>query len=343
LNDETVGWLATFARAGGDAAHFFREGEMSLPEFVTKMNAFDPAERVNASYLVQARTRPAELLEHMETVRTELRQAYEALHPSDKQLVDWRKEPGLLEKQRHDAVSWIRDIGSGTRGGKYEGYVPDRVLVENQVAVKSLKEGLRASGATHVIAQERGGALLGEIVAHGDADIEKAIVRVDKQGPNQEGKLEQIKLAIQKLYDEGHRNIGFIDAYIGGATAEGLANQVFGPLVQTHDDLVIHPLWLRETLARVVRGEGKVVISPGEYGLPIGSQGANRVVGNAVPVNVIFGDDIDLIVNRARAAREPIRIFDQDGRIARVIVPKQGDTTRSLAIRLLNGDPLIGY
>jgi hypothetical protein len=54
-------------------------------------------------------------------------------------------------------------------------------------------------------------------------------------------------------------------------------------------------------------------------------------------MRLVLGDDMEIVYTPD--SREPITIFDRDGRILRAEYPRPGETTRDVLIRLLRPAP----
>jgi hypothetical protein len=137
----------------------------------------------------------------------------------------------------------------------------------------------------------------------------------------------------EALIQAGNKRITVVDYYMGGKTADSLREQVFKPLLAKYPDVKFDVRWIRETV-----GLENSVSAGGREGirgtLKPTQQHADRLNISAENVRMALGDDMSVILNPNTSS--PLRIFDKDGNVIRVIEPENGETARELLIRLLN-------
>ncbi|MFT3773952.1 MAG: hypothetical protein QM820_51950 [Minicystis sp.] len=171
------------------------------------------------------------------------RAAEEALAAKDPPPVDLRlvaetlrtgileTEPAKMRARRLEIIAELRNVHGG-KAPKYEGYVLDEILRENQLALAKSRATLLASNPDVIVGMERGGAFLTEALAKGDpvlgAKVRKMLVDLAQTAKDQKaGKFDAQKMQakFQKLIDGGAKKIAIFDAYMGGRTGRAMVDQ----------------------------------------------------------------------------------------------------------------------
>jgi hypothetical protein len=242
---------------------------------------------------------------------------------------------GSTREQRQDVIGALRTPHNAERG-ELEGFVLDTVLAENQRAFAELITTLRTENPDIIVGMERGGAFLADVVGSGDADLGPRVrhmpVHLDAEGKKFDGPAMQAEF--QRLIDsEGASRIAIVDSYMGGTTASALRDQVLLPLARTNPGVRVDVHWMRETLGFEAGGTMGALRGVPRRGTPGGVQ----IEVDQRQMRLVLGDDMEIVYTPD--SREPITIFDRDGRILRAEYPRPGETTRDVLIRLLRPAP----
>jgi hypothetical protein len=189
---------------------------------------------------------------------------------------------------------------------------------------------------------ERGGAFLGDVLAHGDQGISSILTRVPKT-PDSSGKLrfdpESLKGLIREQVADGKTSFALVDAYMGGRFAAQLRDNVLVPLVREHGlgQLKFQQVWLRETfgfeLGSSGVGEG-IVLRSLQGTIKPNSPYAQDIQNIYLPTRVVLGDDMDMIFDPN--SQKPLQIFNSQGDVVRTVNPNSGENSRDVLIRLIN-------
>lgn len=237
---------------------------------------------------------------------------------------------GTSREQRQDVIGSLR-TPHGAERGELEGFVLDTVLAENQRAFVELIAQLKSENPGVIIGMERGGAFLVDVIAAGDGELATRVrhmpVHLDAQGRKFDGPAMQAQF--QALIDGGAGRIAIVDAYMGGTTASALRDQVLLPLARANPGVDIDVHWMRETLGFEAGGTmGPLRGSPRAR-----SPGGSQIHPDQRQMRLVLGDDMEIVYTPD--SREPITLFDRDGRIVRAEYPLPGENTRDVLIRML--------
>lgn len=242
---------------------------------------------------------------------------------------------GSSRAERQDVIGTLRTPHNAERG-ELEGFVLDTVLAENQRAFAELVATLHTENPDVIVGMERGGAFLADVVGSGDAELGPRVrhmpVHLDAEGKKFDGPAMQAEF--QALIDqEGASRIAIVDSYMGGTTAGALRDQVLLPLARANPGVRVDVHWMRETLGFEAGGTMGAL-----RGVPRrGSPGGAQIEVDQRQMRLVLGDDMEIVYTPD--SREPITIFDRDGRIVRAEYPRPGETTRDVLIRLLRPTP----
>jgi hypothetical protein len=241
-------------------------------------------------------------------------------------------DPKLARAKRWEVIKELRNVHGAERPPKYEGYVFDKIVAENQAALASSRAALHKMNPDVIVGMERGGSFLTEALTHGDpvlaAKVRKMQVHKAPAGqPSKKGKYDGPKMQaeFQKLIDAGAKQIVVYDAYMGGTTKRSLIKQIFEPLSAKHPDVTFHMYWLREAFGL----EGAEIV-----GL---EQHSKSIMSTYEKVTLVLGDDMDVVLSPDGKAS--LRIFNTEGKVTEVVTPKPGQSTRQALIELLNRAP----
>jgi hypothetical protein len=143
-------------------------------------------------------------------------------------LAQIESDPSFRNLHRNDILSDLRTMGGGKTDNqppKFEGFILDSVLRENQQVFGQARNILGVMNPHSLLAMERGGAFLGDVLAHGDKGISSILTRVPKT-PDSNGKLrfdpESLKGLIREQVADGKTSFALVDAYMGGSFAAHL-------------------------------------------------------------------------------------------------------------------------
>ncbi|WP_372658915.1 hypothetical protein [Hydrogenophaga sp.] len=267
----------------------------------------------------------------------------------------------------------VRD-GRPPRYGDLDGLVDELAVELNALAIGQMREHLLARRPDAVLGVERGGALLAEVLSRGVAGFPETAV-VAKSVQPREGQPDLVQRTPlleaeirRRLETLGQSHFAIVDFYMGGIFAGELRSMI-AAIVRDHPDATFEVVWLRET-----QGFERVVVRPTLQDLAQGVALTGRVVfrngrlvienpspmvtlpplagtdpalpqlrAHDVPVDVVLGDDMPSVLTPSSTA--PIRIFDRQGRVVRVIPvgtpdPVTGEplrSTRDILLRLMQG------
>lgn len=244
--------------------------------------------------------------------------------------------PGTTRAERQGVIGSLRTPHGAEQRGELEGFVLDTVLGENQRAFAELITTLRSENPDVIVGMERGGAFVADVVGTGDAVLGPRVrhmaVHLDAEGKKFDGPAMQAEF--RALIDrEGASRIAIVDSYMGGTTASALRDQVLLPLARTNPGVRFDVHWMRETLGFEAGGTMGALRGAPRRSAPGGAQ----IEVDQRQMRLVLGDDMQIV--STRDSREPITIFDRDGRIVRAEYPRPGETTRDVLIRLLRPAP----
>lgn len=161
--------------------------------------------------------------------------------------------------RRYEAKHLIDSLRDRSRKrpvfGDLEGLAMQEIIEQNAIAVHGIRDHLIESRPDAVLAVQRGGAFLAEVVAGasnrpGFPDVET----VEKQRTPRPGKEDDVqrtpllKEAIRRRIDDGQDHFAIVDFYMGGHFAEELAT-MFGELQRSYPGrkLRFEAIWMRES------------------------------------------------------------------------------------------------
>jgi uncharacterized Zn-binding protein involved in type VI secretion len=215
--------------------------------------------------------------------------------------------------------------------GKYEGFVDESVLKANVDAYAQMRAVLNEAQPDVILGTKRGGAFIADVLEHGNPSLGPAIIRPEKT-PIQADMYPALRAEIEQRIANGDRKFIFVDCYMGGFNAEYLVDKVFAPLLEkhvaTHPDLRFGSLWIRETFGLELGASTERFRAKEPWQKHIG--------GRQINVPWVFGDDVDTIMDGVDS--QPLHVYAADGRVLETVPPAEGETTRDLTIRMLNGE-----
>jgi hypothetical protein len=245
-----------------------------------------------------------------------------------------KKHPGK-QKTSSPSRQKLKDILRKT----LEGFVHIEVLRANIRAIRELRAKISAANPDVIVSVERGGWFLTDVVVKNEPGLKAKVNRVNKIEGNKPAHYAAIKAQVETMInsDAKPRRFAFVDAYMGGFNATDMIEFVFQPLLEVYGkdmpDLQFGTYWIREAAGFELEGGNLRV--PNYHGK---GPYASRMTAEAATVPWIFGDDVNLIVDRVKS--EPINVFNSAGEVIATIHPKAGQKTYDLATELLNGDGL---
>ena len=241
----------------------------------------------------------------------------------------------------------------GEQTGPFEGFVELSVLRKNVDAYRKLLEKLIAWEPDCVIGTMRGGAFLLDVleVGKGGAELKDIMLRPEKIKPRQAFQQALCEL-VDDLITKGKRRIVFVDAYMGGFNAEATLEKIFIPNLNKHaasssgffggaeKPLALATFWIRETFGLEKWAGFKRYMPndlPHKLSLPSWEcKYLECIGGEECAVPWIFGDDVNAITEGVDTT--PLHVFDEHGVVRASFAPREGETTRGLAIRMLQGE-----
>ncbi len=241
------------------------------------------------------------------------------------------EDPETTRADRKKVVARLRtDFDSTT--GDLEGLVLDSSLQQNREALRNIATRLADEDPDIIVGMKNGGAFLTEALGLIDPSLIPKVRTIDShrapKTENRSGKFDAPKqqAELEPMIADGAKSIVFVDSYMGGYTASSLLDQIFLPLAERHPDVNFGVNWLRETMGFSDRPNVDGVLSRrSPYAGQIREPNVERV-------GMIVGDDMDMVYTDSR---EPIRLFDRQGHITRVVEPGEGEMTRNVLLRLL--------
>ncbi|QHE85174.1 hypothetical protein [Hydrogenophaga sp. BPS33] len=368
-------------RAARDAAYHARETRRAEEERVATQRAQALRER-EATIDQETARRLSDLREGSTTVDEDLRQRLLPVAASTRLGVDQlieviqRIDATLgISGRRIDAQEIIDSLrnrvreGRAPRYGELDGLVDELAVSLNAQAIAHMREHLRAQRPDAVLAVERGGALLADVLARDAPDFPETVTVAKAGPPGRERRTPLLEAEIRRrIEQQGQSHFAIVDFYMGGVFAGELRAMV-AAIARDHPQVVVEVVWMREThgferivlrptvqelqegvmlTGRLVWRNGRLVIedpSPMVTLPPL--QGTDPALpqlrATDVPVDIVLGDDMPGVLDRASTA--PIRVFDREGRVVRVIPvgtpdPVTGEPlrfTRDIMVRLMQG------
>jgi hypothetical protein len=254
--------------------------------------------------------------------------------------------------------------------GNLEGLVSQAAVQENSIAIGYMREHLLESRPDAVLAVERGGAFLAEVLNDGAAGF-PATVTVPKSAtprPGQDDLVQRtphLEAEIRRRIALGETRFAVVDVYMGGHFASEL-EAMFHRLQADFPDhgLAFEALWLREThgyetlagrrpnraeleqgvvYSRIpaftvseLQGERRLRIRLRSEGVTLPTVSGNAGHADFIrvidfPVSVVLGDDMRTVFDPD--STHPIRIFDRSGRLVREIAVGTPDPVTGRALR----------
>jgi hypothetical protein len=123
----------------------------------------------------------------------------------------------------------------------------------------------------------------------------------------------------------------FTEVYFSGSAVNKVRNDVMFRLAERYPECQFRGFWVRESLGFETRGG--IAAGTGRPALVPDPRAPANLVEESFPVPFAVGDDAARLIERG--TREPIYIFDSEGRIVDVLEPGPGEDTRDLVVRIL--------
>jgi hypothetical protein len=255
------------------------------------------------------------------------------------------QNPGSRNQTRNETLSQLRTMDKNS-SPEFEGYILDSILEENREAFRTIKSLLAKEPPDVLMAMERGGAFLGDVLSHNNEELTSKLHKIEKgtdPNPDPNKKLrfnpEAFKSAIRTQIGSGKKSFALVDAYMGGRFAAELRDHVIKPLLTEFGQgkIKFYLFWLRETFGfeQADSKERGFTIRKPQGTISEKSPYAQDVKTVHVNVRVVLGDDMSMVFDPN--SQQPFHIFDAEGNIIKTIQPEKGETSRDTLIKLLNG------
>ncbi|WP_426748800.1 YdeI/OmpD-associated family protein [Myxococcus faecalis] len=306
-----------------------REQFTQDPKFREFFTSMTPGEQqVALERLSTRRYTPDQLTTEMTRMRERLSQAAGPMsqdaNPADR-----------TPEQRAEVLRDFREVNG--KAGIYQTYVSDSNLAANQAQVTAIRDNLNAFNPDSMIVVERGGAFLGDVLTHGDPGLADKTTTIQKAKGTQP--YDKIRAELEQKIANGETRFAFVDAYMGGGFAKGL-QKVLEDVSKAHPDkdLQFRVAWMREELGfeeqvpSIGSDDGRPTLRLPSSGLP----DSGNISHLEFNVPLVIGDDAPALQD-TRVPGQSIKIFDSEGRL-KVVNPREGESTRELIIRVLNGE-----
>jgi hypothetical protein len=271
-----------------------------------------------------------------------------ALNANKAQIIEQLgQNPGSRNQTRNETLSQLRTMDENSPP-EFEGYILDSILEENREAFRTIKSLLAKEPPDVLMAMERGGAFLGDVLSHNNEELTSKLHKIEKgtdPNPDPNKKLrfnpEAFKSAIRTQIGSGKKSFALVDAYMGGRFAAELRDHVIKPLLTEFGQgkIKFYLFWLRETFgfeqADADKKERGLTLRKPQGTISEKSPYAQDVKTVHVNVRVVLGDDMSMVFDPN--SQQPFHIFDAEGNIIKTIQPEKGETSRDTLIKLLNG------
>ena len=233
------------------------------------------------------------------------------------------RESALDETTREKARKLVLD--ALRKGQRYQRAILNTVLRTHARQLAALRKVLRDFAPDAIFGTDRGGAFLAETATVGDAQLGARVAAIKQ--PTAALEVKEIESRVAELYKAGKRRFVFTETYISGSAVRGLKNNALIPLARQYPDAEFLGLWMREGLGL----EPAVGEPSGASLVPI--SGLKNAKAAAFDVPFIVGEDAAQIIEGF--GRDPVYIFDSEGRIVEILQPKPNETTRGMIARIL--------
>jgi hypothetical protein len=277
---------------------------------------------------------------------------------SERRLDRQRTVEEQISEQRADLKSAAGRIANPTRDPKarqeltaFRKLYPDMVhapsVTENATRYQEMCERLNGFHPDAILAMERGGGLVADVVKAKDRELGEKVVSLERAPDLDDPKKKAAAKAagyigaMTRLYDQGQRRFAVVDFEMGSFTSDGLHPAV-QEFLREHTDAEVQTFWIKETAQLGSNiGQGSTVER-----FKTGTRPDDRrLVSNKLPVNWAVGEDVSLITGKAAPAgasapklpSAPIHLFDDDGHVTHTIEPRRGETSRDIVVGLLSG------
>jgi len=149
-----------------------------------------------------------------------------ALNTNKAQIVEQlAQNPDSRNKTRNETLSQVRTMDKNSPP-EFEGYILDSILQENRQAFRTIKSILSEESPDVLMAMERGGAFLGEVLTYNNEELGSKLHKIEKgtdPNPDPKKKLrfnpDAFKSAIKRQIGSGKKSFAIVDAYMGGRFA----------------------------------------------------------------------------------------------------------------------------
>jgi hypothetical protein len=324
LDEPTLALLRRLQDARIRTASLFDGSGPSLKKFAEQFSNLTEGERVLALRRATGRP-PTQVIQLAEKARQTLKAVARDIAPTAEQL-DEDIASGARKGVRARVRAHLREPA-----GPYQTALLDTVLEKNVQELARMREELKAFAPDAILGAERSGPFIADAAASGEPALVDKIIRV--AGANDKVAMAMIRSRIKALIAQGKRRFAFTEAYFTGGSVNILQNDVIIPLAKEYPECQFKGLWLRESLGFEA---AEPSASSARQVLVTDPRLPSNVSTKAYDVPFAIGDDAKQIIEST--VKEPIYIFNSEGKIVKVVEPQADDkTTRDVVVRLLGG------
>lgn len=225
------------------------------------------------------------------------------------------------------------------QGVDLDGFLMQFAVEQNASAISKMREHLRVVNPDAIIAVERGGVFLADVLAHGDPALRKRINAVPKG--DDKSRAPFMEQAIRAHLAGGKKtSFVIVDFYMGGG-ASGEFMKMAERILANYPQAKFELVWLREEHGFERHGPNRTgIVLPPLRETPAAMQ--EHFTQTPLNVRLVLGDDMKVVFNES--ATDVITIIDRHGRVAQKIRvgtldPETGERldARGIVIRLMNG------
>jgi hypothetical protein len=258
----------------------------------------------------------------------------------DEILEELSKSPNSRNIIRNQTLSQLRTMDKNSPP-EFEGYILDSILEENRQAFKTVKSLLVNASPDVLMAIERGGIFLADVIAYKNEELASKRCNIEKgTDPNKKLRFNPdiFKDAIRAQIKSGKQSFAIVDAYMGGRFAGELREYVIIPLLKEfgQGQIKFYLFWFRETFGfeRADKGKTNVTLRKAKGTIKDNSPYSQDIKVVHQNLRVVLGDDMSIVFDPN--SQQPFYIFDAQGNIIEMIHPLKEETSRDTLIKLLN-------
>jgi hypothetical protein len=247
---------------------------------------------------------------------------------------------GKRRATRNETLGLFRNM-RGQDDQPYLGYIYEEHLRKYREATALMREALIAANPDVILAMQRGGVFLSDVLVSGDMKRvwNGRVIPIAKDLNPDIRVPSGLTEAITGEIEAGKRSFILVDSYMGGGTAEEIL-RTFRKVAEGNPNVQLSSYWLRERFGfERILPDGSVDLRPPLGTINSGSPYASQIESRYFPVEVILGEDMDVIFD-LELTQVPIQVFGKDGKILTKI-PIGGVTnqnSRQALLRLILGE-----